>query len=167
MNRAVCYCRSCQAFAERLGHTEDILDEQGGSDILQVRPDLMQFTAGVEQLACLQITPKGPLRWYATCCNTPIGNTPRSPKLSFVGLLHSCLGGHKALDAEVGGPHMYVFTQTALCETKPEKLMPPERIGSFIWQLVSARLSGRYLVNPFFDDQGQPIKKPDADNSLG
>lgn len=160
MNRVVCYCQSCQAFAQRLGKAGQILNEQGGSDILQVRPDLVQFDRGLEHLACLQVTPKGPLRWFAQCCNTPIGNTARSPKLSFVGLLHSCLGGHQALDRFAGGPHMHVFVEGALGDTAPKKVMPPDRIAAFGWQLLTARISGRYRTNPFFDEHGQPVVQP-------
>ena len=61
-NRALCYCASCQAFPERLGRTDDVLDERGGSDILQTAPGSVHFTRGTEHLACLRITPKGPLR---------------------------------------------------------------------------------------------------------
>lgn len=38
-----------------------------------------------ENLACLRLTDKGLLRWYSTCCQTPIGNTSANWKISFVG----------------------------------------------------------------------------------
>jgi hypothetical protein len=37
VNRIVCYCDDCQAFAHRIGRA-DLLDAHGGSDIVQVRP---------------------------------------------------------------------------------------------------------------------------------
>jgi hypothetical protein len=29
--------------------------------------------------------------WYARCCNTPIGNTLVDYRISFIGLVHTCL----------------------------------------------------------------------------
>src|SRR5512138_1141593 len=80
-NHGVCYCRDCQAFAHFLGRPREILDERGGSDIVQVLPRWVTFTAGIGSLACMRLTPKGLLRWYAPCCNTPIGNTLATPKV--------------------------------------------------------------------------------------
>jgi Family of unknown function (DUF6151) len=37
VNRVVCHCDDCQAFAHRLGRA-DLLDEHGGSDIIQIAP---------------------------------------------------------------------------------------------------------------------------------
>ena len=37
VNRVVCYCDDCQAFAHQLGRA-DLLDAQGGTDIIQVAP---------------------------------------------------------------------------------------------------------------------------------
>ncbi len=90
-NRAVCYCRDCQAFAYFLEKADEILDERGGSEVIQVLPRNVSFTQGTEALACMRLTGKGLLRWYARCCNTPIGNTLDNFKISFIGLVHSCL----------------------------------------------------------------------------
>jgi hypothetical protein len=90
-NRMVCYCRDCQAFAHFLGRAADILDEDGGSDVVQTPPANVVFTAGVDSLACMRLTERGLLRWYASCCNTPIGNTPPDFRMSFVGLVSTCL----------------------------------------------------------------------------
>ena len=51
-NRAVCYCKDCQAFAHFLGRSADVLDERGGSDVVQILPKNITFTQGVESLAC-------------------------------------------------------------------------------------------------------------------
>ena len=91
VTRGVCYCRDCQAFAHFLGTTGDILDEMGGTDVVATLPKYVTFTQGVDALACMSLTETGMLRWYASCCNTPIGNTPRDFKVSHVGLIHTCL----------------------------------------------------------------------------
>jgi len=90
-NRVVCYCKDCQAFAYFLGQENQILDERGGSDVIQILPKNLSFTQGIEALKCMRLTEKGLLRWYASCCNTPIGNTLANYKISFIGLVHSCL----------------------------------------------------------------------------
>jgi hypothetical protein len=161
LNRAICYCRSCQAFPERLGKVDEVLDKQGGSDIVQTAPSALAFTRGREHLACLRMTSKGPLRWYADCCNTPIGNTGGTPKLAFIGLLHSCLGGHQALDAACGPPRAIVHVDGAVGEPKPRKKLPPGVILGLAGRLLKARLDGSWKRNPLFDDQGQPLARPE------
>jgi hypothetical protein len=74
VNRVVCYCDDCQAFAHQLGRA-DLLDSQGGSDIVQVAPASLRFVQGQHRIVGLQLKPKGLFRWYANCCNTPVGNT--------------------------------------------------------------------------------------------
>jgi hypothetical protein len=82
--RAICYCRDCQAFARNLGSPELTLDARGGTDIVATSPRYVRFTRGREQHRCMSLSPKGLFRWYAGCCRTPIGNTPRDPRLLHV-----------------------------------------------------------------------------------
>src|ERR1700761_995518 len=84
VNRVLCYCDDCQAYAHHLGRA-DLLDGKGGSDIVQMAPAAISFTKGKDRIAGLRLTEKGLYRWYATCCNTPVGNT-MSPALPFVGI---------------------------------------------------------------------------------
>src|ERR1700722_1625740 len=74
VNRVVCYCDDCQAFLHRLGRT-DLLNARGGTDIVQVVPASLAFVRGQDRIKGLRLTPKGIHRWYASCCNTPVGNT--------------------------------------------------------------------------------------------
>jgi hypothetical protein len=87
-NRCVCYCDDCQAFPKALGRP-DVLDANGGTDIFQLSPARIEFTHGVDLVACLRLTEKGLVRWYASCCNTPIGNTLTTGSIPFVGLICS------------------------------------------------------------------------------
>src|SRR5437764_10728853 len=82
VNRVVCYCDDCQAFAHHLGRA-DLLDAHGGSDIVQVAPASLAFHRGAERIVGLRLTPKGLYRWYADCCKTPLGNT-LGPAVPFV-----------------------------------------------------------------------------------
>jgi hypothetical protein len=85
VNRVVCYCADCQAFAHRLGRA-DLLNAQGGSDIVQVAPAALTFVQGQDRITGLRLTPKGLYRWHTSCCNTPIGNT-LGPAIPFVGIV--------------------------------------------------------------------------------
>ena len=67
VNRAVCYCTDCQAFAHFLGLAHVILDAKGGTDVIQTVPANVTFTEGQHVLACMRLSPKGLLRWYARC----------------------------------------------------------------------------------------------------
>ncbi len=84
VNRVICYCDDCQAFAHQLGRV-DLLDDKGGTDIVQIAPAALSFTQGQHRIAGLRLTPKGLYRWHASCCNTPVGNT-LGPAVPFVGI---------------------------------------------------------------------------------
>jgi hypothetical protein len=150
-NRAICYCRDCQAFAHFLGRPTEILDERGGSDIVQILPKYLTFTQGTEALACMRLTPKGLFRWYAGCCNTPIGNTLGTPKVSFIGLLHSCLQNpSQSLDESFGPVRAWVNANGAKGDPKPKVAGLGPSIFWFIGTTLKARINGDYRHTPFF-----------------
>jgi hypothetical protein len=72
--RLVCYCDDCQAYMRHLKR-EDLLDANGGTEVVPVYPADIQIIQGAECLTCTQLAPGGTLRFSTTCCNTPIGNT--------------------------------------------------------------------------------------------
>ena len=159
-NRGICYCKDCQAFAHFLGRTNDVLDERGGSDVIQVLPKNVTFTQGLEALACIRLTPKGLVRWYASCCNTPIGNTLATPKLSFIGLVHTCLES-QPLDDAFGPVRCWFHTQSARGHPKPKTAGTGKVVSWFIGKVLKARFNGDYKRTPFFRaDTGAPIVTP-------
>lgn len=84
----ICYCADCQTFARHLGQSETALDADGGTEIFQTLPDAVRITRGADSLALLRLGPKGLMRWYAGCCNTPIANTLANPRtLPFIGMI--------------------------------------------------------------------------------
>lgn len=150
-NRVICYCKDCQAFAHFLGRQSDVLDERGGSEVLQILPKHLTLTQGREVLACMRLTPKGLLRWYAHCCNTPIGNTLDSPKVSFIGLLHSCLEtSGPPLDESFGPVRAWVNTKGAGGEPKPKTVGMATAGSWFIRTVLRARFNGDYKHTPLF-----------------
>ena len=100
--RLVCYCDDCQAFPWALDAADRVLDAHGGSDIFQTSPARIEFTKGRENLACLRLSDKGLLRWYASCCNSPIGATLAMASVPFVALLHSAMEFGGSPDAVLG-----------------------------------------------------------------
>ncbi len=162
INRLTCYCHDCQAFAHFLDRSDDILDCHGGTDIVQMLPKNISFAQGTEFLACMRLTEAGLLRWYTTCCNTPIGGTLSSHTLSFVGVVHNCLesSGVKLDDLfEPGGVH--VHTKGAKGDPKPQESGLVKTILRNLLMLLKARIDGSYKQTPFFNiDSGMPVVSP-------
>jgi hypothetical protein len=150
VNRVVCYCDDCQAFAHRLGRA-DLLDTKGGSDIVQVAPASLTFVQGQHLIAGLRLTPKGLFRWHTTCCNTPIGNT-LTPALPFVGILVQAFEtGTQKPDDVFGAPVGAILGKYAIGQP------PAGSTGINLSLLVRAigkvlgwRLRGRTRPHPFF-----------------
>ena len=162
-NRGVCYCKDCQAFANFLGRPGDaVLNELGGTEIVATLPKHVHFTQGLEALVCMSLSDHGLLRWYASCCNTPIGNTPRDFKTSYVGLIHSCLSKRAPSLQESFGPvRMVLQTKSAKGQVKSTPMRNFVTLLKIMKAVFATRISGTYKRNPFFiDDSGAPIKKP-------
>jgi hypothetical protein len=162
LNRVVCYCRDCQAFAHFLGRANDILDAKGGSDVIQTIPANVAFTVGTEVLACMRLREKGLLRWYAKCCNTPIGNTVANYRVSFIGLVHSCLDSTgESLDASFGPVRMWSFTKSAKRPVNAPRFSMIAGIARFAGMVIRARIDGSYKRTPLFvASTGAPIVTP-------
>ena len=167
LNRGVCYCRDCQAFAHFLGREADVLDERGGTDVIQTLPQNVTITHGMESIACMRLTNKGLLRWFAGCCGTPIGNTLSSPNISFIGLVHTCLENPDvSLQASFGPVRAWVNTASARGTPKPKSVVLTSGIFRLMFQALKARINGNYKHNPFFrPDSGLPIATPRVLNS--
>ena len=99
--RLVCCCRDCQSFAQYLQQQKTVLDQYGGTDIWQMPVSQLKITQGNEQIACVRLSAKGMYRWYAKCCNTPIGNTLGSAG-AFIGVIHNFMDNHSTRDQDLG-----------------------------------------------------------------
>jgi hypothetical protein len=154
--RVVCYCDDCQHFAHYLGARDTTLDSHGGTDIFQMSPAAFNITQGLDKLACLRLTPKGPLRWYTNCCKTPIGNTPPTNQLPFVGLIHSCINSDgQSLAHVLGSVSARVMVQyakgdiTTLENTSDGFSL--SHMARIAWKLLIWRVQGAHKHSPFFD----------------
>jgi Family of unknown function (DUF6151) len=161
-NHGVCYCKSCQAFAHILGDPSGILDDLGGSEVVATLQKNVAFTQGVDVLACLTLTEKGLLRWYAKCCNTPIGNTVRDFRVSFVGLVHNCLEySSTPINASFGPVRMRAHTKWAKAKVDPMVWSTIASVSPLFVSLLGARINGGYKKTPFFDAAtGKPVVTP-------
>lgn len=156
--RAVCYCRDCRAYAHWLGQPQHTVDALGGTDIVATHSRYVRFTAGTSSLACMSLSPGGLLRWYASCCHTPVANTPRNWKLPYVGLVHTSLARVQPLEPTFPPVQMDIQTASALGQP-PRRGNPATmlKFGAMVLRLAGARLTGSYKASPFFDAQGAPV----------
>ena len=148
VNRVVCYCDDCQAFAHHLGRA-DLLDAQGGTDIVQVAPASLVFDRGSDRIVGLRLTPKGLYRWYAICCKTPVGNTV-GPSIPFVGTVARVFGDEAG--RVFGKPIGAILGKFALGTPPPGSTGWNVRLyARAIWMVIGWRLTGRTWPHPFFD----------------
>jgi hypothetical protein len=159
--RAVCYCEDCQAYARFL-HTPGIVDQDGGTEVVASLPKHVHFTAGLDVLACMSLSERGILRWYASCCNAPVGNTPRDPKLPYVGVVHSCLeASSPTIESSFGQLHMAVNTKSARNKVRSTPIASTVGLLTLMKSVLGARLTGAYKINPFFMPSSRiPIRQP-------
>ena len=159
---AVCYCRDCQAYAHHLGQADAVLDALAGTEVVGTHARNVSLTGGTDQLACVSLTGKGLLRWYARCCHTPLANTGRDWRMPYVGLVHSCL---RPLGSEPLGPPAFQPVQMHL-ETAGARGGKPPALGGwrqarallgFMPRIAASRLTGSYRRTPFFDGAGVPV----------
>jgi uncharacterized protein DUF6151 len=157
-NHAVCYCSDCRTYAHVLGRAGDVLDSLGGTDVIATLPRHVRFTAGADKLACLSLSPRGALRWYATCCNTPVANTPRNFRIPYAGMVRSCLEGvEPSVDQTFGPVRMRVNTASVKGRVSTMPLSTLAATVKFLSWLIPARFNGGYRQSPFFDAAGSPV----------
>lgn len=156
--RVVCYCRDCQTAAHALGGPERTLDGQGGTSIVASAQHRIAFTQGIGRLRCMSLTERGIYRWSAGCCGTPIANMVHRPQMSYVGIVHTCLGESARRVAEAWPRAFAVNTAHAkgpVATSRVETLVGGLKIAKLV---LGARLSGRWRESPFFrQDSGRPI----------
>jgi hypothetical protein len=151
VNRVVCYCADCQAFLHHLGRG-DLLDANGGTDIVQIAPASLSFAQGKERIVGLRLTPEGLYRWYASCCRTPLGNT-LGPAIPFVGIVAQAFESEtQRADDVFAQPIGAVYGKYAVGRA-PEgsTRLNPRLIARSLRMVLGWRLFGRTWPDPFFD----------------
>lgn len=170
-NRVVCCCDDCQAFADHLQCQQDILDEFGGTEIYQTSQSQVEISSGKDQLRSLRLRRKGLLRWYTSCCDTPVGNTINAG-MPFIGIIHNFMAIENRQDRDTQlGP------VKAVVQTKHARGIPnyPKHSAKFpltitlriIGQMLMWKIRGKNKPSAFFTDDGFPIVKPIIVNEQG
>jgi hypothetical protein len=158
----LCYCRDCRAYAHALGNGAEILDEYGGTHVVGVRPRQLRLLRGAEVLCCLSLTPRGLLRWYAGCCGSALINTPRDPRLPYVGLVHTCLSSSLASLEQSFGPVRYQANKGGATRPPPRLAKAPAlALAGLYVALLRGRIGGSWRLTPLFDPTTrEPVAKP-------
>lgn len=141
-NRVVCYCKDCRAAAIHLGQPDPA---PGPVDLVQTSPDGIHFESGKEHLALFRFSPNGLMRWYASCCNTPMFNTVPNPKIPFVGVLSDTVDDKDKLGKVK--TQVYIPKPDGGYTSKGTLTM----LIAVTSRILSSRLSGAWKTNPFYD----------------
>lgn len=156
VNRAVCYCHDCRAFAHWLAR-EDLLDARGGSEIIQLARGRLEITEGGDRLRCVRLSPKGMHRWYAECCRTPLGNT--LPRIPFVGVVRSTFELPGTDTAATFGVITSQFGP-AIGGPPPGARFTVRGIAHVLRLVASWTVRGLGHPTPFFDRKNRPTATP-------
>lgn len=157
-NHGVCYCEDCRTYAFVLSKNGEFLDSLGGTEVIATLPQHLALTTGREHLGCMSLSPRGALRWYARCCNTPIANTPRDFRIPYTGVVRACLEDENASIEDVFGPvRMRVNTRSVKGRVSTMPVSTFVAILKFFSWLIPARINGTYRRTPFFDADGHPV----------
>ncbi len=151
-SRLVCYCNSCRKFAEQTG-AGDTLDAAGGVDLYQTAVERVRIVKGADKLAWTRLTPKGPIRWFATCCGGPVANTLSTRNIPFATLMSAGFADQGGLPPIMGR----VNRKYATAHIEGDAGNPNKAIRAFLWRALKSRVSGAYKRNPFFTDDGRLI----------
>lgn len=114
----------------------------------------------------MRLSPGGLLRWYADCCNTPLGNTLISPAIPMVGLILACIDFADGLSAdEVLGPVLArVQGRFASGDTRGLDIhdkTPVRFLLRFLRLVMKWRIQGAGRRSPLHDaDSGEPVRVP-------
>ncbi len=163
--RLICYCNDCQSFAHFLERADDVLDAHGGTDIYQMAPRGLEITVGADQLGCVRLSVESySLRWYTTCCLTPVANTRASPQIPLVGVIHGFMDHASGRDAELGPVRARLhgrFATGDATKLNAHAKMPASLVWRTVRILLVARMKGHYAPSPFFDSEtGRPTADP-------
>lgn len=160
-----CLCCDCQSFASHLNNKENILDEHGGSELIQTYPAFMEITEGQDKMSCVQLRSKGLYRWYTTCCNMPLANTMSSSRVPFVGVSAKLMQfSNEQEKREVLGPiTMKAFGKYSIGEM-PKDAHPRFPV-SYMPKILSFMLKGmlgkKNCPSPFFNGR-EPVARVDV-----
>ncbi|MCO4771107.1 MAG: hypothetical protein KDA24_13820 [Deltaproteobacteria bacterium] len=154
IHRNICHCKGCQAYSRWLRRPE-LLDDAGGTDLLQITPSQLQIDQGEDQLRAVRQTPKGAVRWYTDCCRTPVANSLDAAWVPWLALSHGFVDSVQVGDTrapELAPTRWIIHTRAAL---RPVEGGHPTGPASLVFSTLASTLvdtiKGRATPHPFFD----------------
>lgn len=156
--RGVCYCHDCRAYSRHLGRVAQVHDAYGGVGFVATQAHFVSLLEGEQNLACLSLSPKGALRWYAKCCNSPIANTTRHWRFPYVGFVHTCLNAdQEAFEQAFPAVQMRANTGSARQAPPAQLLGTAAALLGFVPRVLLSGVNGAYKQTPFFNSpKGTP-----------
>lgn len=149
-DHVVCHCTDCQNLTHHLGHAQ-LLDAHGGTALYQTRCARMRIDSGRDRLACLHLTDAPTLRWYASCCRTPLFNTFRNGRLPFITILIAACDPARR-EETFGAPRGHLFTQDAIGDASHlPRMGTPTLMRRFFVRAIKDIVSGDRRKAALFD----------------
>ena len=159
-DHVICHCTDCQDLTRHLGHS-DLLDAHGGSALYQSRCASMRIDTGRDRLACLHMTDKPTLRWYAACCGMPLFNTYANGRIPYITTqVAACDPARRG--ALTGPPLGHLFTQDGTGDTSAlSKMSMGKLMRRFFPRMIKDMISGDRRRCALFDAETlEPIAPP-------
>ncbi len=144
-----CHCHDCRAAYVHLGHADP-----GSVGILQTTQDRIHIAEGGEHLRVFRHTPKGALRWYAACCNSPLFHTPLKARLVHVGLNTDRLDD----PSKAGRVMAQAFLPTR--DGKQRHKGITRMAVRMVSRITAKNLNGEWRGTPFFAADGALVVEP-------
>lgn len=159
--RLKCYCDDCQNYLIHLDRT-DLLDKNGGTEIVAVYPKDFVVEKGEDYLACLRLSASGPYRWYTTCCHSPVANT--RAKVGWLGVFANVFNDRdpQYLSSTLGNVKSAIMGKYAK-GTVPDGTAATFNFKAFATVgpfMLKAFFKKAYQPSPFFQSDGTTSAKP-------
>jgi hypothetical protein len=151
INHCLCYCDDCQAFAHFLDRADDVLDAYGGTEIAQMSQASVAFTAEADSIAAVRLSPRGLMRWYASCCHTPIGNTLATSALPFIGVIRAFVDAPSTALGPIRGRAWAKSAKGGRAAVPKDGLPEPVMVARALAKLIGWRLRGDHKRSRLFD----------------
>lgn len=161
--RLVCYCDDCQTYLRYLKRT-DLLDANGGTEVIPAYPADAEILHGREHLKCTRLSPNGTFRFSTSCCNTPVANTrPGEPWAGFLRCVYASGGHGNRLDQVLGPVRSRIMGRYAqgIPPVGTPKKFDLRAILTVMPFILKGKLLGKSSPSPFFAEDGvTPIAVP-------
>jgi hypothetical protein len=143
----------------------DLLDDNGGTEIIPVFPSAVKIMIGKEKIQCTRLSPQGLFRFSTTWCKTPVAF--RSPGLPLVGIPARMFSvtDSEILDRTLEPVKSRMMAQFAYGNVPKQasKKLQTRDVSFLLPFLAKGKLLGKSKPSPFFESDGRTsIAPPDV-----